>query len=262
MPYEFIHYEKEGRVARVTIDRQERLNALHPPASAEMRDAFLDFRDDPDVWAAIVTGAGDRAFSTGNDLKYTAEHGRPNERYPGSATTPFGGITSDFTCWKPIIAAVNGYAVGGGLEIALACDIIVAAEHAQFGLPEARVGVVAVAGGAHRLPRQLPPKIAMGMLLTGKPISAQEAHRWGLVNEVTSANELMSTAERWAGEIIEGAPLSVRAGKQMAIEGFDMPLEEAMSRSYSEYEKALASHDYVEGPRAFAEKRPPRWEGV
>ena len=262
MPYQFIQYETRRRVAQVTINRPDRLNALHPPASVEMREAFTRFRDDPDVLVAIVTGAGDRAFSAGDDLTYAAEHGKPGEPYPESDTTPFGGITSNFICWKPIIAAVNGYALGGGLELALSCDIIVAADHALLGLPEPRVGLVAGAGGPHRLPRNLPHKIAMGMLLTGKPITAQEAYTWGLVNQVTPLNELMAAAERWASEILEGAPLSAPASKQMATMGLDLPLEEAMRRRYSEYEKALASEDYTEGPRAFAEKRKPTWKGA
>ena len=184
MDLEFIKYEKRGRIAYVTIDRPRSLNALHPPASLEMHRVFLDFRDDTDVWIAVLTGSGERAFCAGNDLKYHAEHGAEGQAYPGAAKVPFGGITSDFECWKPIIAAVNGYAVGGGLEIALACDLIVADESAQLGAPEVNVGLVAAAGGVHRIPRQLPLKIGMGMLLTGKPISADEAHRWGLVNEV------------------------------------------------------------------------------
>ena len=261
MTYQFIRYEKRGRIAYVTINRPDRLNALHPPASAEMRDAFTDFRDDADALVAVLTGGGDRAFCVGNDLKYHAEHRRAEEPYPDAEATPFAGITSNFTCWKPIIAAVNGYALGGGLELALACDIIVAADHATLGLPEPRVGLVAGAGGVHRLPRHLPQKVAMGMLLTGNPITAQEAYRWGLVNEVASRKELMSVTELWVSEMLKGAPLSVRASKQMATEGLDSPLDEAMSRSYSEYEKAMASKDYVEGPRAFMEKRKPVWRG-
>jgi enoyl-CoA hydratase/carnithine racemase len=261
MPYKFIRYEKKGRVAYVTIQRPEVLNALHPPGNAEMRAAFADFRDDPEVWVAVVTGSGDRAFSAGNDLKYHAEHVRPGEAYPDADANPFGGITSRFTCWKPIIAAVNGYATGGGLELALACDIIVAAEHAQLGLTEPRVGVVAGAAGTHMLARQVPLKAAMGMLLTGKTISAREAHRLGLVNEVVPIKELMPAAERWAADILECAPISVRASKQMATEGLDRPVEEATRARYSEYERAKASDDYVEGPRAFAEKRAPVWTG-
>ena len=141
MARQYVRYEIRNRVAYVTIDRPEVYNALHPPASREMRDAFTEFRDDPDALVAIVTGAGDRAFCTGNDLKYHAENIRPGEVYPEADTMPIGGITSDFTCWKPIIAAVNGYAVGGGLELALACDVIVAAESAMLALPEPRVGV-------------------------------------------------------------------------------------------------------------------------
>lgn len=259
MAYEFITYEKKGRIAYVTINRPDRLNALHPPANAELYDAFSSFRDDPDVWVAILTGAGERAFSAGNDLRYTAEHGRRDRTLD---IRRFGGITSDFTCWKPIIAAVNGYALGGGLELAMACDIIIAADHAEMGLPEVRVGLVAGAGGTHRLPRHIPLKIALGMMLTGRRISAQEAHRLGLVNEVVPLAELMPTAERWASEVLEVAPLSARASKQMAYSGLDWPLEIAMSRSYTEYQRAMASEDFIEGPRAFAEKRKPNWKGA
>ena len=259
MGYEFIVYEKRGRIAYLTINRPDRLNALHPPANSEIRDAMTDFRDDPDAWVAIITGAGERAFSAGNDLKYTAERGR--HRRPVDSA-PFGGITSDFECWKPIIAAVNGFALGGGLELALACDIIVAAEHAEVGLPEVRVGLVAGAGGVHRLPRHVPLKVAMGMMLTGRRIPAQEAYRIGLVNEVVPQSKLMETAEGWASDILKGAPLSVRASKQMALSGLPWPLEIAMGRTYSEHERAKASDDFVEGPRAFAEKRKPNWTGA
>jgi len=257
MPYQYAIYEKKGRIAYVTMNRPEVLNALHPPANRELYEIWCDFRDDPEVWVAIVTGAGDRAFSAGNDLKYTAEHGRPRP----SEAAPFGGITTNFVCWKPIIAAVNGYALGGGLEIALACDIIVAAEHAQLGLPEPRVGLMAGAGGMHRLPRQIPLKQAMGMLLTGRRITAQEAYRMGLVNEVVPLPELMPTAERWAKEILECAPLSVRASKQVAYTSLDWPLEVSMSRVYEMQRRATESEDFTEGPRAFAEKRAPQWKG-
>jgi enoyl-CoA hydratase/carnithine racemase len=260
MAYEFIHYETKGRIAYLTINRPERLNALHPPANLEIHEAMSGFRDDPEVWVAIITGTGERAFSAGNDLKYTAEHGRYRDRQVGRA--PFGGITSDFECWKPLIAAVNGFALGGGLELALACDIIVAADHAELGLPEARVGLVAGAGGVHRLPRHIPLKLAMGMMLTGKRIPAQEAYRIGLVNEVVPLSELMTTAERWAGEILEVAPLSARASKQMAMTGLQWPVDVAMNHSYSEHDKMRASDDVIEGPRAFAEKRKPKWTGT
>lgn len=258
MAYEFISYEKNGRIAYVTIQRPERLNALHPYANQELLDAFTDFREDPDAWVAILTGTGERAFSAGNDLVYTAQHGgkRPGPR------APFGGITTGFECWKPIIAAVNGYALGGGLELAMACDIIIAAEHAEVGLPEPRVGLFAGAGGVHRLPRHVPHKIAMGMMLTARRISAQEAYRIGLVNEVVPLAELMPTAQRWAEEILESAPLSIRASKQMAITGLDLPFEVAFNLNYTETQKSIESADRIEGPKAFAEKRQPNWTGA
>jgi enoyl-CoA hydratase/carnithine racemase len=259
MTYEFINYEKKGRIAYVTINRPERLNALHPPANQELYHAFSDFRDDPDVWVAIITGTGERAFSAGNDLKYTAEHGRRDRSLD---IARFGGITSNFECWKPIIAAVNGFALGGGFELALACDIIIAADHAEVGLPEPRVGLVAGAGGVHRLPRHIPLKIAMGMLLTAKRIPILEAQKLGLINEVVPLADLISTAERWANEILEVAPLSARASKQMAMSGLGWPLDVTMSRSFTEYQKAAASEDFLEGPRAFAEKRKPNWKGA
>ncbi len=260
MANEYITYEKKGRLAYITINRPERLNALHPPASAEMREVFEDFRDDPEVWIAILTGKGDRAFSAGNDLRYTAEQDQDRDRPERAASrVPFGGITAEFDCWKPLIAAVNGYALGGGFELALACDIVIAADHAEVGLPEPRVGLYAGAGGVHRLPRHIPLKIAMGMMLTATRIKAEDAHRLGLVNEVVPLAELMPAAERWASEILECAPLSVRASKQMALQGLDSPLDIAFARSYSQQRLQVASADRVEGPRAFSEKRKPNW---
>lgn len=260
MAYKYALYEKKERIAYITINRPEVMNALNPSASWEFYEIWCDFRDDPEVWVAIITGAGDKAFSTGNDLKYAAtqsKEARMARRVPPGG---FGGITS-FECWKPIIAAVNGYALGGGLEIVLACDIVIAADHARFGLPEPTVGLMAGAGGVHRLPRQIPQKIAMGMILTGKHITAEEAYRIGLVNEVVSLNELMPTAERWANEILQCVPLSLRGSKQAALMGLDLPLDVAINRNYPIVQIARASEDWEEGPRAFAEKRKPEWKG-
>ena len=260
MAYEFISYEKKGRIAYITIERPERLNALHPPANKELLDAFTDFNDDPDAWVAIITGSGERAFSAGNDLVYTAQNWA--ERESNAPRAPFGGITSGFECWKPIIAAVNGYALGGGFELAMACDIVIMADHAEVGLPEPRVGLIAGAGGVHRLPRHIPLKIAMGMMLTARRIKADEAYRLGLVNELVPLADLMPTAEKWANEILEVAPLSARASKQMAYQGLGWPVDIAFNRKYSEEAKFLASNDRREGPLAFSEKRKPNWTGT
>jgi dehydration protein DpgD len=257
MTHEFARYEKQGRIAVVTINRPERMNALHPPASFELHEIWNEFERDPEVWIGILTGAGDKAFSAGNDLRYTAEHGMNMVR---AAETGFGGLTSRTTCWKPIIAAVNGYALGGGFEMALACDVIVAAEHARVGLPEVRVGLMAGAGGVHRLPRMIPQKIAMGHILTGRHMTAPEALRWGIVNEVVPAADVMPAAMRWANEILEGAPLSVRASKQAAMMGLGHPLDVALSMNYTEALRMRRSEDTVEGPKAFAEKRKPNWK--
>jgi enoyl-CoA hydratase/carnithine racemase len=257
MAYQFATYEKKGRLAIVTINRPERMNAIHPPTSFELHEIWNDFERDPEVWIGVLTGAGDKAFSAGNDLKYTAEHGREMVRAPD---TGFGGITSRTTCWKPLIAAVNGFALGGGFEMALACDIIIAAEHARLGLPEPRVGLMAGAGGVHRLPRMMPQKIAMGYILTGRQMTAQEAYRWGIVNEVVPLAQLMPTVERWAADILACAPLSIRASKQAALMGLGYPLDIALNMNYTEVLKMRRSEDTVEGPRAFAEKRQPNWQ--
>jgi enoyl-CoA hydratase/carnithine racemase len=256
MQLEFVRYEKRDRIAYVTINRPEVMNALHPPANEELSRVWDDFAADPDTWVAILTGAGERAFSAGNDLKWTALHGTP--RMPKGG---FGGITARDDLWKPLIAAVNGVALGGGLEIALACDIIVASENARLGLPEPRVGLMAAAGGVHRLPRHVPLKVAMGMILTGRQIPAAEAARIGLVNEVVPPAELKAAAERWAREILDCSPLSVRASKQAALEGLGKPVGEAMEGRYSLVQALFTSEDVVEGPRAFAEKRKPVWKG-
>jgi len=253
--YEFLEVERDGRLTVITINRPEVYNALHPPAHFEFEAVFDDFRDDPEQWIAIVTGAGDKAFSAGNDLKYQAAGG-PRER-PASG---FAGLTQRFDLDKPLIAAVNGFAMGGGFEIALACDLIIAADSAVFALPEPRVGLAALAGGLHRLPRLMGTKRALGMILTGRRVSAAEGKELGFVNEVTSQADLMAEARRWAGLILECSPMSVRASKQAVYQGFDIPnLEQAIATVYPAVQKLYDSADFVEGPKAFAEKRAPNW---
>ncbi len=260
MSYEFIIYEHSDRIVTITINRPERLNAVHPPTTDELADAWERFRNDDDAWIAILTGAGERAFSAGNDLKYAAQVGS-SKVTAASSPQPggLGGHTRTFTCWKPIIAAVNGYALGGGFEMALACDVIIAADHARFGLPEPTVGFMASSGGAQRLPRSIPFKVAMGYMLTARQMSATEALRWGLVNEIVPHAELMTTAHRWAEEILRCAPLSIRATKEAATRGYDMPLIPAIEHIYHNQLLMMGSEDFVEGPLAFAEKRAPRW---
>ncbi len=261
---EFCRYEKRGHVAYVTITRPAVMNSLHPPASRELAQVWDGFAADDDAWVAVLTGEGDRAFSAGNDLKNTAEMSRlPREQRPDQSmpVSGFGGLTSRFDLFKPIIARVNGFALGGGLEMALACDIIVAANHAELGLPEPRRGLIAGALGVHRLPRALPLKAAMGHLLTGRHMTAQRGYELGLVNEVAALDQLDAVVEAWVADIIRCAPLSVRATKQAAMEGLQMPLQQAAVAQFEWETRRRASADAIEGPRAFAEKRTPNWTG-
>ena len=260
--YEFIRYEQRDHVATVTLNRPEVLNAIHPPMAEELADAWERIRDDDSVWVGVLTGSGDRAFCAGADLKWRAEAGeaaRSHNRAEASGAAR--GFQRGRDCYKPLLAVVNGYAVGGGLELVLGCDLVVAAEHAQLGLPEARRGLLADAGGIHKLVRRLPWSAAMQFILTGELISAEEARRIGLVNQVVPAEGLQAAAEQWVEAILACAPLALQAGKEAAVRGLELPLWEAVNTRFPLAERMYESEDFIEGPKAFAEKRKPVWKG-
>ncbi len=256
---EFCKVEREGRIWIVTINRPEVMNSLHPPANRELAAVWDEFQADPEAWVGIITGAGDRAFSAGNDLKHQATGGDMR----GQPESGFGGLTSRFGLSKPLIAAVNGVAMGGGFEIALACDLIIASDKAVFALPEPRVGLAALAGGLQRLPRMIPLKQAMGMILTGRRVGAQEGKELGFVTDVAPHDELLKRARGWAEQMLECSPLSVRASKQTVMQSLDVAdLKESMQAGrYPAIGEMVRSQDFVEGPKAFAEKRKPTWKG-
>ena len=256
--YEFLNTSIDGHILEVTINRPEVYNALHPPSQQEFHEVWNEFADDEELWIGIITGAGDKAFSAGNDLKYQASGGEMTAM-PASG---FAGLTNRFNLNKPIIAAVNGVAMGGGMEIALACDLIIASDNARFALPEPKVGLAALAGGMQRLPRQIGMKAAMGMMLTGRHVEASEAKELGIVNEVVEQNKLLETARSWAKQIEECSPMSIRATKQVAYQSLgEADLQKSIKGQYSAVGELFKSEDFVEGPKAFAEKRPPKWKG-
>ena len=257
--FQNIIYEKKGRLAYVTLNREERRNAIDGATSQELLDAFTDFKEDDELWVAVLTGAGDVSFSAGADLVAMAEafRGGQGMRFD----LPFAGITRGFECWKPIIAAINGYCLAGGLELALSCDIRIAAEQATFGLPEPKRAIIPAATGTQRLPRAIPLAYAMELLLTGERFDSDWALRAGLVSRVVAADQLMATVEEVAGKILENGPLAVRAIKQAALQGRNMSFEEGLRLEGQLAGPVMRSKDALEGPTAFAQKRKPEYKG-
>lgn len=253
--YEHVLVRRDGHLLEITINRPEARNSLHPMANEELDEVFDAYFADPDLWVAILTGAGDKAFSAGNDLVYSAS-GRPM----WVPKNGFAGLTSRRSLPKPVIAAVNGFAMGGGCEIALACHLVVADTTARFALSEVRVGLVAGAGGLVRLPRTVPPTVATEMILTGRRLTADEALGYGLVNRVVEAGTALEGARGLAAEILAGSPTSVRASLQIMEETRGIPdVVDAVTFPSPALDELMASADAMEGVTAFAQKRAPRW---
>lgn len=251
-----VQYHSDGHIRIVVIDRPEAANAINEETHARLRTVWDEFRADDDAWLGILTGSGTKAFSAGADLKEIDPKARAAA---GGLKRPFGGITRDFDTDKPMIAAVNGVALGGGLEMALACDLRLAAEHARLGLTEANWALLPAGGGTQRLPRLVGPAVALEMMMTGEPIDAQRAYELGLVNRVTTADELMPTTLDLARAICANGPLAVRGIKQAVRRGLEMPLEHGLVYEREISIRLYGTADAAEGPAAFREKRPPRF---
>jgi len=253
-----IEYTKEDKVAIFTLNRPEVFNAQSVQLLRELEEAMKDFRDDPDLWVGIVTGAGEKAFCAGADIKETLPFLKETRgRLWAFPETLMRGMD----LWKPLIAAINGLALGGGLEIVLACDIRIASEKARLGLPEVRLGLIPGGGGTQRLPRMIPWCKAAELIFTGQPIDAQAAYRIGLVNEVVPPEEVMPRAREWAAKICEAGPLAVRSAKEAMVRGSNMTLDDGIRLEDSLQGFVLLSEDFAEGTAAFIEKRKPRWKG-
>lgn len=252
---EFIDISKSDKVTTITMNRPDVMNCINAAMHAELQAALDEFAADDAQKICVLTGAGDRAFCAGSDLKDAALQ----TPYPADG---YAGLIRRYDLNKPVIAAVNGFALGGGFEIALACDIIIAARGAKFGLPEPLVGAVALGGGLHRLPRQIGLKQAMGMILTAKPVSADEGYRMGFVNEVVDAEGLPAKLREYCGAILAGAPAAIRASKETVMRGLDEDSLAAALEAQDEFpafKEWRESADATEGPTAFAEKRTPNW---
>jgi crotonobetainyl-CoA hydratase len=253
--------ERRGNTLIITINRPEARNAVNQAVSIGLGDALQQAQDDPEIWAVVITGAGDKSFCAGADLKAISRG--ENIFHPEHSEWGFAGVVQHFID-KPVIAAVNGTALGGGTELALASDLVVAQRSAMFGLPEVKRGLIAAAGGVFRIVEQLPRKIAMRLLVTGEPITADEALRWGLINEVVPDGEsVLDAAVTLAEKITVNAPLAVQASKRVACgadAGTITAEQGSWERSNREMRVVFGSADAMEGPLAFAEKRPPVWQ--
>lgn len=256
--------EKRGRVAWITLNRPQALNAMDLAMHEELAAVWDDFEQDPEIWVGVLRGAGERAFSVGQDLKELARRndgGEPSSSFGSKGRPGWPRLTERFNLSKPLLARVDGYALGGGFELALACDIIVASSRAVFGLPEATLGLVPGAGGIFRLCRQLPQRTALGYLLTGRRLDAQRALALGLINQVVPADELDACVDSWLDDLLRCAPLAVRAIKEAAMTSLDLTLPQAFEAEYHWERRRRDSADSREGARAFAERRPPVWQG-
>jgi E-phenylitaconyl-CoA hydratase len=258
LSFKNIIYEKKDAVAVLTINREQALNAIDAQTSSEMYRAWEDFRDDDNLRVAILTGVGQKSFSTGMDLVATA---KGENQFEGGRPVPFGGFTKRMPIYKPIIAAINGFCLAGGMELALTCDIRICSPDARFGLPEVRWAIMPGAGGTQRMPRAIPQAWANYMILTAEQIDADTAMRIGLVSHVVPKDELMDRAWQIANTICERGPLAVRAAKESINRGLDMPLDNGLAFEDLLLGKLMATQDAKEGPRAFAEKRKPDYKG-
>ena len=254
-----IDYQKEDKIAIFTINRPEALNSIDVPTARELHQAMVDFRDDEGLWVGIITGAGDRAFCTGADIKDMLPFLKENlAQHPWAMpATHMRGLE----LWKPLIAAINGMALGGGLEMALACDLRIASEKARFGSPEVNLGLIPGWGATQRLPRMIPAGKAAELLLMGKQIDAQEAYRIGLVNTVVPPEKVMPTAREWAEAICHAGPLAVRAAKQAMLRGSSLTLEDGLQLENALEAYVMSTEDFTEGTTAFLEKRKPDFKG-
>ena len=265
-------YEKKGRIAYVTINRPERRNSLNLPAMRYLAAAWTDFKEDPDVWIAIVTGAGDKDFCVGADLKEfvpavtdnidelaTFETSLLGDDF--DARAPLVAVLREGELYKPVIAAVNGICAAGGMEMLQGTDIRIASEKATFSVAEVKRGLFPGGGSTVRLPRQIAFARAMEMLLTGDPVSAQEAYNLGIVNQVVPHNELMDAAQKMADRILENGPVAVRAIKESVIKGLSMSIPDALDFELDQAVRVFDTEDAKEGPKAFLEKRKPNWKG-
>lgn len=259
-----VAFETEGGIARVTLNRPERMNAVDAATDRRLNEIWAEIEADPEVRCVVVTGAGDRAFCAGADMKAAALEGTEKgglDYWAEHRPDGFGGLSLRTTLDVPVIARVNGVALGGGFEMVLGCDIVVAADTARFGLPEAAVGRLPLDGGMILLPRLIPRTLAMGMLLTAARIDAAEAARYGLVNEVVPAAELDAAVGRWTTNILACAPLSLKAIKQTVRRTGHLTPQEAQGQRLPALVAALVSEDATEGVTAFVEKRAPIWRG-
>ena len=258
--YMSLIYEKRGKIALIQLNRPEAMNSIDPETEVELQEAWEDFQADPDVWVAIFTGTGEKAFCTGSDLKKTMP---PKESFAQITVNGLGKkhFVPPFKSYKPIICAVNGYCLGGGLEMALMCDIIIGSESSSYGLTEVKIGSIPGLGGTQRIARRIPFGAAMKMLLTAERLPAEEAYRLGLITEVVPNDQLLDRAFEIAEKICENAPLSVRAVKMAVTEGLEMTLEQGIAFENLTWGMLRDTKDRIEGRVAFSEKRKPNYKG-